>query len=68
MDINEMIELLDGATGRLSILAQDDPLAEEARSMVMEVSTALGELAYSLETNPVKIKVDIGEQVPAEVS
>ena len=49
MTLEEMISALDGAGGRLIVMAMQDPVIREAHDMIMNVSLSLGlvdELVY----------------------
>ena len=50
MSIDEMIEKLDGACGRLLVESMINPTVRKAMEMVTEVSIALGELGERLES------------------
>lgn len=45
MSYEEMISKLDGACGRMLVVAMQNPVIREAMEMVTEVSIVLGEIA-----------------------
>lgn len=49
MNIDRMIETLDGAAGRLIVASMADSAVREAHQMVLDVSIALGEMAFEDE-------------------
>lgn len=55
MSYDEMISQLDGACGRLIVASMSNNEVKEAHEMVMEVSIALGEMAYDAGCEEVNI-------------
>lgn len=51
MSFEDMISLLDGASGRLTVEALKNPVIKEAKEMIMKVSISLGEWAQDMEDN-----------------
>lgn len=49
MNFEDMISLLDGASGRLTVEALKNPVIREAKEMIMKVSISLGEWAQEME-------------------
>lgn len=51
MSFEDMISLLDGASGRLTVEALKNPVIREAKEMIMKVSISIGEWAQNMEDN-----------------
>lgn len=51
MSFEDMISLLDGAGGRLTVEALKNPVIREAKEMIMKVSISIGEWAQDMEDN-----------------
>lgn len=49
MNFEDMISLLDGASGRMTVEALKNPVIREAKEMIMKVSISLGEWAQEME-------------------
>ena len=47
--LQEIVEKLDGVTGRLVVMAMRDAVVKEAMETVVSVSIALGDIAYECE-------------------
>lgn len=49
MTFDDMISMLDGANGRLTVDSLRNPVIKEAKEMIMKVSLSLGEWAEEAE-------------------
>lgn len=48
INFEDMISLLDGASGRMTFEALKNPVIREAKEMIMKVSISLGEWAQEM--------------------